>query len=582
MNDLSASPFQANAGKPARGVCARINRDTIVVHLDVIDNRMSVDHDRAMLPAGLCKLFPDEKQILLALPCDRSSRTDASVHEKVVAALDRERCFFEKPNQMPRDRFGQPFGEVETVLSAHRRRYAVFRNKLEPAIRQPDVLCDGMTRNALQQQILMISLKEYNLRILDELIGKFKTLRACWTPIDEVAQKDNLDLGEGRWAAFPVRNNLLHKVHEKIIATVNVPNGVDTLTRRRARFQLLLAKEGGHYSPLQRNDRMPGNQSNRDTGQPVIDISFVIACYNAGPLLEPAVRSALDQEGITVEVIVVDDGSSDGSFENATRLSRSDPRVAVLQTASNSGPGGARNVGMNAMRGNWFAVLDSDDLLSPDRGRKLIAIADQYGADMIADNLMEFGEEIEPRPMFAIAPPGGTKRLELPEYFQRSRLFGREPSPGYLKPMIRRSALDQASLRYNPALRIGEDDELIIRALNANLKYVVCDYSGYCYRRHSGSISHRLSLANLDRMIEAEHNIAGQLHPAVAKSKHYRGRWNALVRGRAFTSSVEALKTGSYVRAALEIAKTPSAIPLYSLPVAARLQRLRGRLKRLS
>lgn len=439
-----------------------------------------------------------------------------------------------------------------------------------------------MTRNALQQQVLMIALQEYNLGILDELVGKFKTLRACRTPIDEVAQKDNLDLGEGRWAGFPVSNNLLHNVYEKVIATVNVPNGVDTLTRRRARFQRLLAKERGHYSPLQRNDRMSGNQSNRDTGQPAVDISFVIACYNAGPLLEPAVRSALGQQGLTVEVLVVDDGSSDGSFENAARLSSLDPRVVVLQTSSNSGPAGARNVGMNAMCGEWFAVLDADDLLSPERSKKLIAIADQCGADMIADNLMEFGEEIEPRPMFAIAPPGGTKRLELPEYFQRSRLFGREPSPGYLKPMIRRSALDQAALRYNQGLRIGEDDELIIRALHANLKYVVCDYAGYCYRRHSGSISHRLSLANLDRMIEAEHNIAGQLHPAVAKSKYYRGRWNALIRARAFTSSVEALKAGSYLRAALEIAKTPSAIPLYSLPVASRLQRLRGRLKRLS
>lgn len=106
MNDLSASPFQANAGKPARGVCARIDRDTIVVHFNMVDNGMSVDHDRAMLPAGLRKLFPDEKQILLALPCDWSSRTDASVHEKVVAALARERCFFEKLDQMPRDRFG--------------------------------------------------------------------------------------------------------------------------------------------------------------------------------------------------------------------------------------------------------------------------------------------------------------------------------------------------------------------------------------------------------------------------------------------------------------------------------------------
>lgn len=211
-----------------------------------------------------------------------------------------------------------------------------------------------------------------------------------------------------------------------------------------------------------------------------------------------------------------------------------------------------------------------------------MAIADRYSADMIADNLLEFGEEIEPRPMFAIAPRGGAKRLDLQEYFERSRLFGREESPGYLKPMIRRSALEQAGLRYNPALRIGEDDELVIRALLANLKYVVCDYAGYCYRRHADSISHRLSLADLDRMIVAEHNIAKQLHPAIARSKSYRGRWDALVKARAFTSSVEALKGGSYLRALVDILKKPSAVSIYSLPVTARLQRLKGRLNRLS
>ena len=326
---------------------------------------------------------------------------------------------------------------------------------------------------------------------------------------------------------------------------------------------------------------MSGNQSNRDTGRAVVDISFVVACYNAGQLLEPAVRSALNQHGVSVEVLIVDDGSSDGSLENALRMSRLDPRVIVLQTRENSGPGGARNVGMDAMRGRWFAMLDADDVILPERSKKLVAIADSYNADMVADNLLQFGEGIVPNSMFAIAPRGGAKRLELTEYFERSRLFGREESPGYLKPMIRRSALEQARLRYNPALRIGEDDELVIRALHANLKYVVCDYAGYHYRRHSSSISHRLSLANLDSMIEAERQIARQLHPAVARSKSYRGRWDALLRARAFTSSVEALKAGSYFRAAAALVRQPSAIALFSLPLNVRLQRLKAKLNRL-
>lgn len=313
-----------------------------------------------------------------------------------------------------------------------------------------------------------------------------------------------------------------------------------------------------------------------------IDVSFAVACYNAQDYLEAAIRSALAQSGVSVEVLVVDDGSSDASRDITARLAAQDPRIIPLRTPRNSGPGGARNVALDAMRGDWYAVLDADDLLLPERSAILIAQAQQDGCDMIADNLLEFGTGMVERPMFAIAPAGAAQPLELADYLHRSRLFGGDANPGYLKPMIRREAIERIGLRYNSDLRIGEDDELVIRAMSHGLRYVVCDYAGYRYRKHDASISHRLSLAHLDRMIAAERKIAAELPDSVARSAAYRSRWNALERARAFTQSIDALKDRAPLAALAALARKPSAIRLYSMPFMARLERLAASFKRLS
>lgn len=308
-------------------------------------------------------------------------------------------------------------------------------------------------------------------------------------------------------------------------------------------------------------------------GQP-IDVSFAVACYNAGAYLEPAIRSALAQQDVTLEVLIVDDGSTDGSREVAQRLAEEDARVIALNTPRNSGPAGARNVALDAMRGRWYAILDADDLLLPDRSRRLLDLAAKRSADMVADNPTQFGEGISEEPMFEIAPRERDALLDLDRYFLDSRLFGPRPGPGYLKPMIRRDAMQRANLSYNESLQIGEDDELVIRALIAGLRYAVADYSGYRYRKHANSISHRLSLDHLNRMIAAEETIATLLSDAVRTSPAYRGRRSALRRAAAFTRSIEALKRRAPLAAAFEIARHPTALALYSLPLKARIRRM--------
>src|SRR5215469_1771144 len=94
-------------------------------------------------------------------------------------------------------------------------------------------------------------------------------------------------------------------------------------------------------------------------------VSIVIPCYNAARWVGAAVESALRQSYANVEVIVVDDGSTDGS---AAIITNKYPSVSLICTP-NRGPGAARNQGLRAAHGEWIQFLDADDVLHPEKLR---------------------------------------------------------------------------------------------------------------------------------------------------------------------------------------------------------------------
>jgi glycosyltransferase involved in cell wall biosynthesis len=93
-------------------------------------------------------------------------------------------------------------------------------------------------------------------------------------------------------------------------------------------------------------------------------ISCVIAVHNGADLLERAVRSVLVQKG-PIEVIVVDDASTDGTAEQIATLGRQNAAVRGIRMPTNRGPGFCRNAGAQASRGSMLAFLDHDDEFLP-------------------------------------------------------------------------------------------------------------------------------------------------------------------------------------------------------------------------
>lgn len=102
--------------------------------------------------------------------------------------------------------------------------------------------------------------------------------------------------------------------------------------------------------------------------------SVIIPTYNRAGWLPGAVRSALEQTVDSLQVIVVDDGSTDDTPDVCRDLERQDPRVRICRQ-SNAGLAAARNTGLQAAEGRWTAFLDDDDLLHPQALARLSAAA---------------------------------------------------------------------------------------------------------------------------------------------------------------------------------------------------------------
>jgi len=117
-------------------------------------------------------------------------------------------------------------------------------------------------------------------------------------------------------------------------------------------------------------------------------VSVVIPCYNAAHFIRETIESALAQTFPPLEVLVIDDGSTDDSAVIAGSI---DPRVRVI-TQPNQGESVARNRGIGEARGEWIALLDADDLWKPTKLECQLAVA-EWDVVAVHTNQFLFGEK---------------------------------------------------------------------------------------------------------------------------------------------------------------------------------------------
>ena len=182
-------------------------------------------------------------------------------------------------------------------------------------------------------------------------------------------------------------------------------------------------------------------------------LSVMIGAYNAAPYLGEAIESVLAQDYEPVELIVVDDGSTDGTAE----VARSFADVTVV-SQENGGNGAARNRAVENASGELYAFLDADDRFTPGKLRlQKDALDADPGLDMVFGHVREFlSPELDEETRASLRPPAA------------------EPMP-WTAPnlmLIRRDSFHRVGL-FTTAVRVGVTVDWFARAQEAGLRHTI-------------------------------------------------------------------------------------------------------------
>lgn len=290
------------------------------------------------------------------------------------------------------------------------------------------------------------------------------------------------------------------------------------------------------------------------------DVSIVIPVFNGAAWIERSVRSALEQQGVTLEVLVVDDGSNDGTNEILARLARGEPRLRLLRTSQRSGPGAARNVALDCARGDWIAFLDADDRFHPGRLRLLLEVAVREHADLVADNQRVVTEEgdfdgvLLPR----LTAPTWVDALAWVEH---NVWFGPDRfGYGYTQPLVRREAIEQPRLRMRPELRLLEDYHFVLALLRRGHRLLLWPEALYDYTQRASSSTHATAEQALRAVLRAGDEVIAEVGPGPLREALRRQQ--ASVRWRATRAEViRGLKARRWGESLRLLAREPAAVP---------------------
>lgn len=231
-------------------------------------------------------------------------------------------------------------------------------------------------------------------------------------------------------------------------------------------------------------------------------VSIIMPAYNVEPYIGDAIRSALAQTFTDFEVVVVDDGSKDETARVVRALARQDARVQLVQQA-NRGLAGARNSALRASRGEFFALLDSDDLWEPTFLEQQLAVLHTHpDVDIVTGNGWylggaKHGQLARPHPDARPAP-------------ELASIIGDEWSV-FIMSVFRRQVYTGIG-PFDESMRSNEDYDFWLRAAIAGFTFARNDRPLGHYRIRTDSLS-----ASDVRMIRGILHVYTKLRPVIAE-----------------------------------------------------------------
>lgn len=209
-------------------------------------------------------------------------------------------------------------------------------------------------------------------------------------------------------------------------------------------------------------------------------VSIIMPIYNAEEYLEKSLDSIIGQTYKNIELILINDGSTDRSLEILKRYSNRDKRL-VLVSIENSGPGFARNKGLDLARGDYISFVDADDWVREDAIETLMTRALKNNYDLVSSNHFRVGEKVE-------VSKNNYKTGELKDTY---KTFKTSSSFGYVwGKLYKRTFIEENKIRFSEERKVFLEDTLFnLKALAYNPKYYVLNEPLYYYNILDDSLS---------------------------------------------------------------------------------------------
>ena len=217
-------------------------------------------------------------------------------------------------------------------------------------------------------------------------------------------------------------------------------------------------------------------------------VSVIVAVYNAEKTLRRCLDSVVCQELADLEIIIIDDGSTDGSATICDEYAAKDPRIQVIHK-ENEGVAATKQKGLDAASGAYFIYLDSDDYVDKTLYRKLAEKAAGENADIVCCDVARLESD-------------GMRIEHDPPLGHEAFLDGAiDILPGYMvNRLIRRSLVEKYQVRFPEGMSFGEDKaflvDLLSKSLNAGDRLVISHVPEALY--YYDTVSNPGSLMKLD------------------------------------------------------------------------------------
>lgn len=216
-------------------------------------------------------------------------------------------------------------------------------------------------------------------------------------------------------------------------------------------------------------------------------VSILVPVYKAEKTLDACVESILAQSYADFELLLIDDASPDHCPEMCDAWAEKDPRIRALHPAKTGpGPSGARNAGLDAAKGQWLTMVDSDDTVAPDLLEKLLAGAERSGAKLVLCNCCPVTEDGAKHPLPADEQFAKETVLDVNAFWDAFNTPWINQFTGTAHRLYAAKLFD--GVRY--PLGMLHEDYYVLPDLIARCTKILClPFTGYYVLRHAGSIT---------------------------------------------------------------------------------------------